>query len=58
MGMKRSDNPHELASAIEDLEKRPQNRKIKRILAQLRRRFDKLVPEGLEPEAEQSEVQP
>lgn len=44
MGLKRSDNERHLLHAIEDLEKRPQNRQNRRILKRLQARFDKLVP--------------
>jgi hypothetical protein len=58
MGLKRTDNPRELASAIEELEKRPQNRKAKRILTTLRAKLDRLVPNVPDPEAAQTtEVQ-
>ena len=56
MGLKRTDNEKALVHAIENLEKKPQNRKNRRILATLRAKFDKLVPEIEDPET--AEAQP
>jgi hypothetical protein len=45
--LKRSDNPEQLANAINHYAKQPQTRQIRRRLAKLRERFAKLG--GVEP---------